>query len=107
MNISTDNHLTRLTKEHAAIPVTGGFNPVNGLPMQAIICIVYDAKSFNIIGISDTHNKADEIANHFYRQGVDARSDEVRYFSESLQPADLIGMNLGQFAWFLEQGFSA
>ncbi|MBE1299738.1 MAG: hypothetical protein GJ680_07510 [Alteromonadaceae bacterium] len=89
---------TQANNQDHLIPVNGGYSDVNGLPIQTHLCIVFDRVSCTILSIHGTHNAAEEESQHFYRKGIDAVSGELRFFSETLRPADVVGMQLQQFA---------
>ena len=86
------------------LPVDGGVNPINGLPISKCIPVVICYTTLKILDVKETHNQAEERSNdiyHAYKGEVDARSDEIRYFSETIKPRDLIGMKANQFEFFV------
>ena len=84
------------------IPANGGVNPINGLPIQRHVCVVYDNATLQILATADTHNRADEKATHFYHGGTDALSSEIRYHDKNVTPNMLVGMKMSDFQFFVE-----
>ena len=85
------------------IPTHNGKSPVNGLLIQSAACVIIDNDSLEILDIAPTHNRADERATDlFVVANIDARANEIRYYSETIEPKDLIGMKASQFQHFVE-----
>lgn len=87
---------------NSLIPANGGVNPINGLPIQRHVCVVYDNATLQILATADTHNRAEEKATHFYHGGTDALCSEIRYHDKNVTPNMLVGMKMSDFQFFVE-----
>jgi hypothetical protein len=84
------------------IPVNNGFSTVNGLPIRQEVVVIFDFDTLEILDISSTYNQADEIACDLYRKNIDARTDCLWFFDDSLNAKSLIGMTMNKFQHFVD-----
>lgn len=86
------------------IPTSGGNNPVNGLPIQHKVAIVFNAQTLEILEVHSGHNRAEEAANTIYvRDKIDARADGLNFHMDEPANANgIVGMKLNQFQHFVE-----
>jgi hypothetical protein len=85
------------------IPISGGNNSVNGLPIQTVTCVVYDSISLEILNTTSTCNGASEMANSQYvNNKILAAHEVVKFFSDTLNAINIVGLYLYQFESFVE-----
>ncbi len=95
--------MTNQSSTKNLIPTDGGVSEVNGLKIQNTYCIAFDACTLEILAVAPTHDKASEIATGIYNaEKRDARSDEVRFDDDSINAKNIVGRNLSEFQYFVE-----
>lgn len=85
------------------IPSNGGQNEINGLDIQYSPVVIFDFKTLEILSVTDNYTYADEISCDFYRKGIDARFEMLKFWDEKLNSSKIIGMKMNQFQFFVEE----
>ena len=83
------------------IPSNGGYNEINGLPIQYSPIVIFNYYTLQILKITDTYSSADEISCDYWHKGVDARVVMLKFWDDNLNSKKIIGMNLSQFEDFV------
>lgn len=84
------------------IPTTGGISNVNGLEIKNSSVVVYDFNTLKILETCSTYNQGDEISCDYYRKGIDARFDNLEFYSDEIKILNLVGMKMNQFQHFVD-----
>ena len=85
------------------IEINGGFNEVNGLPIQYNIVAVAKISDGEILDVFQTVTPADEAACSYYRSGIAVHVTDLKFYHDTLKPRDIIGMKLSEFKHIQEQ----
>ena len=83
-------------------PTTGGKSSINGLDIKQSIVVVFDFNTLEILDTCENYTTADEKACDLYRNKIDARTDLLCFFDDSLNAKNIIGLILSQFQHFTE-----